>query len=437
MDAQISRSQEPNQTTAAPLEPPRLRRPNRHQSFFEPVILDERLPADHRARMVWAVVGQLDLEQFSAPLVNRGSAPGRAATDPALLVALWLYATIDNVGSARRLARLCTAHDAYRWLCGGVPVNHHTLSDFRVQHEAALDELFTQLITALVSQDLVTVERLSQDGMRVRASAGASSFRRRESLERLQAAAQAHVAQVKADLDSADDDTLTRAQAARRRAAEDKLARIDRALAVLPELEAIKKNPTGKPSKNSAARVSTTDVDARRMKMPGGAIQPAYNVQFATGVNGRAIVGVDVVNTGSDAQQSRPMREQVERRSGRKVKEHLFDGGFVNKDMITEAESSGVAIFAPLPKNRQGEPCTSGHNDSEQVAAWRQRMTTPEAAPIYHQRAATAETVNGEVRTYRGLGAFLVRGLAKVRCVALWSALAYNLVHFGEALMQR
>jgi len=436
MDAPISRSREPNHTTAAQLEPPRLRRPDRMQTFLEPVNLDERLPADHRARMVWAVVSKLDLEKFSAPLVNRGSAPGRAATDPALLVALWLYATIDNVGSARRLARLCTAHDAYRWLCGGVPVNHHTLSDFRVQHEAALDELFTQLITALVSQDLVTVERLSQDGMRVRASAGASSFRRRESLERLQAAAREHVAQVKSDLDDVDDDTLTRTQAARRRAATEKLARIDRALAVLPELEAIKKNSNGKPSKNSAARVSTTDVDARRMKMPGGAIQPAYNVQFAIDVHGRAIVGVEVVNTGSDAQQSQPMREQVERRSGRKVKQHLFDGGFVNKDMITEAESSGVAIYAPLPKNRQGEPCRSGRNDSAGVAAWRDRMTTPEAAPIYHQRASTVETVNGEVRTYRGLDAFLVRGLEKVRCVALWSAFAYNLVHFGAALMR-
>lgn len=436
MDAPNSRSQEPNHTTAAQLEPPRLRRPDRMQTFLEPVNLDERLPADHRARMVWAVVSKLDPEKFSAPLVNRGSAPGRAATDPTLLVALWLYATIDNVGSARRLARLCMVHDAYRWLCGGVPVNHHTLSDFRVQHEAALDELFTQLITALVSQDLVTVERVSQDGMRVRASAGASSFRRRESLERLQAAAREHVAQVKSNLDDVDDDTLTRTQAARRRAATEKLARIDRALAVLPELEAIKKNSNGKPSKNSAARVSTTDVDVRRMKMPGGAIQPAYNVQFAIDVHGRAIVGVEVVNTGSDAQQSQPMREQVERRSGRKVKQHLFDGGFVNKDMITEAESSGVAIYAPLPKNRQGEPCRSGRNDSAGVAAWRNRMTTPEAAPIYHQRASTVETVNGEVRTYRGLDAFLVRGLEKVRCVALWSAFAYNLVHFGAALMR-
>ena len=415
-------------------EPPRLLRPDRRQTFLEPVNLDERLPADHRARVVWAVVEKLDLSKFSAPLVNRGSTPGRPAIDPAVLVALWLYATIDNVGSARRLARLCREHDAYRWLCGGVSVNHHTLSDFRVGHAAALDEMFTQTITALVAQDLVTVDRLSQDGMRVRASAGASSFRRRRTLERLQTAARAHVAGVKAELE-ADDETSARVQAARRRAADEKLARVEQALAVLPELEAIKRNPTGKPSRKNEARVSTTDAEARRMKMPGGAIQPAYNVQFGTDVPSRAIVAVDVVNTGSDAQQSEPLRQQAQRRTGRKVKEHLLDGGFVNKELITAAESQGVAIYAPLPKNRQGEPCTYDRKDSAGVAAWRRRMTTPAAQTIYQQRAATAETVNGETRAYRGLGAFLVRGLRKVRCVALWAALAYNLVHFGEQLM--
>ena len=172
------------------------------------------------------------------------------------------------------------------------------------------------------------------------------------------------------------------------------------------------------------------------MKMPGGAIQPAYNVQFGTDVRSRAIVAVDVINTGSDAQQSEPIREQAERRTNRKVKEHLLDGGFVNKGLIQTAESNGVAIYAPLPKDRRGEPCRHGRHDSAGVAAWRRRMTTPAAKKIYHQRAATAETVNGEVRTYRGLGRFLVRGLSKVRCAALWAALAYNLVHFGEQLTQ-
>lgn len=435
MDAATKRLEDPRPPTSFAQEPPRLRRPDRRQMLLEPVNLDQRLPADHRARVVWAVVQKLDLGRFEAPLVNRGSTPGRSAIDPALLVALWLYATIDNVGSARRLARLCGEHDAYRWLCGGVAVNHHTLSDFRVRHEAGLDELFTQVITALVTQDLVTVERLSQDGMRVRASAGASSFRRRRTLERLRAAARAHVELVKAEL-AADDDTSPRLSASRQRAAREQLARVDQALAVLPELEAIKRNPTGKPSRRNEARVSTSDPEARRMKLPGGAIQPAYNVQFGTDVGSRAIVAVDVVNTGSDAGQSEPLRRQAERRSGRRVKEHLFDGGFVNKELIGAAESGGVAIYAPLPKNRAGEPCTYERKDSPGVAAWRRRMSTPAALLVYQQRAATAETVNAETRRYRGLGRFLVRGLRKVRCVALWSALAYNVVHFGEVLMR-
>jgi transposase len=417
------------------VEPPRLRRPDRRQTLLEPVNLDERVAADHRVRVVWAVVEKLDLGRFREPLVNRGSAPGRSATDPALLVALWLYATIDNVGSARRLERLCREHDAYRWLCGGVSVNHHTLSDFRVRHEAALDDLFTQMITALVAQELVTMERLSQDGLRVRASAGASSFRRRKTLARLQAAAREHVARVKRELE-ADDETSPRVKAARQRAARERLQRIDAALAVLPELEAIKQNPTGKPSRQREARASTTDAEARRMKLPGGAIQPAYNVQFGTDVASRAVVAVDVVPTGSDARQSAPLRAQAERRTGREVKEHLFDGGFVNKDQIGAAEEGGVAIYAPLPKNRRGEPCVHERKDSPGVAAWRRRMMTEEAQQIYYQRAATAETVNGEVRAHRGLGAFVVRGLHKVRCVALWAALAYNLVHFGAQLMQ-
>jgi len=420
--------------TPAAAEPPRLHRPDRCQTFFEPVNLDERLPAGHRARVVWAVVERLDLSQFQEPLVNRGSTPGRPAIDPALLVALWLYATIENVGSARRLARLCDEHAAYRWLCGGVRVNHHTLSDFRVQHDVALDELFTQLLTALAAQGLVTLERLSQDGLRVRASAGASSFRRRETLERLRAAARAQIARVKTEL-KAEDDTTPRQKAARQRAAQEKLVRVERALAVLPELEAIKQHATGKPSRQRAARVSTTDAEARRMKLPGGAIQPAYNVQFGTDVASRAIVAVDVVNTGSDAQQSAPLRQQAERRTGRPVKEHLFDGGFVKKDLIGAAEARGVAIYAPLPKNRAGQPCTAERHDSPGVVTWRRRMTTPEGLKIYHQRAATAETVNAETRTYRGLGSFAVRGLRKVRCVALWAALAYNVVHFGAQLM--
>jgi transposase len=414
--------------------PPRLRRPDRRQVLLEPVCWEERLAADHPVRAVWAVVERLDLSRLSDPIAARGESPGRAATDPRLLVALWLYATIENVGSARQLARLCEMHDAYRWLCGGVTLNHHTLSDFRVAHEAALDDLLTQVIAALVMQDVVTVARLSQDGLRTRASAGSASFRREPSLRRLLDAARAHVEAVKQQADDGPA-ASARQQAARARAARERVERIEAALAVLPELQAAKTaSDSGKPSKDRPVRVSTTDPEARRMKVGDGAIHPAYNVQFAVDTASRAVVGVDVVNTGSDQRQSEPLRQQVERRTGRRVREHLFDGGFVKKDLIDRAESGGVAIYAPLPTSKAGQPCVVGRGDPPGVAAWRQRMRTPQGQAIYRERAATAETVNAETKTYRGLGRLLVRGLRKARCIALWSALAYNVVHFARHL---
>lgn len=414
-------------------DPPRLRRPDRAQVLLEPVCLEERLAAEHPARSVWAVVERLDLTKFHDAIAARGETPGRSATDPKLLVALWLFATIENIGSARRLEELCQKHDAYRWLCGGLNVNHHTLSDFRVLHEKALDDLMSQVIAALVERDVVKVSRLSQDGLRTRASAGSSSFRREKTLRRLLDEARAHVEAVKQQADEAPADA-TRQAAARARAARERVERIEAAVAVLPELQAVKEHHTGKPSQQREARVSTTDPEARRMKLGNGGIAPAYNVQFGVDTASRAIIGVDVTNSGSDQSQSEPLRQQVERRTGRKVKEHLFDGGFVKKELIDRAEASGVAIYAPLPTGQDGQPCTQGRNDPPGVTAWRQRMATPQAQAIYKERAATVETVNAETKTYRGLSRFLVRGLNKVRCVTLWSALAYNVVHFASVL---
>lgn len=413
--------------------PPRLRRPDRRQVLLEPVCWEERLAADHPVRAVWAVVERLDLSRISDRIAARGESPGRAATDPRLLVALWLYATIENVGSARHLARLCEMHDAYRWLCGGVTLNHHTLSDFRVEHEKALDDLMTQVIAALVMKDVVTVNRISQDSLRTRAAAGTGSFRGEKTLRRLLDEARAHVEAVKQQADEAPAESA-RQQAARERAARERVERVEAALAVLPALQAVKEHQTGKPSKNQPARVSTTDAEARRMKMGDGSIRPAYHVQFAVDTASRAIVGVDVTNQTSDHGQSEPLRWQVEQRSGQRVKAHLFDGGYVKKDLIDRAESNGVAIYAPLPTGQDGQPCVEGRGDPPGVTAWRQRMTTPRGQEIYKERAATAETVNAETKTYRGLSRFLVRGLNKVRCMALWSALAYNVVHFARHL---
>jgi transposase len=397
--------------------------------------LELLLPPDHVARTVWDVVQQWDFTRFEQDLRARGSDPGRAAADPRLLVALWLYAATQNVASGRELARLCAAHDAYRWLCGAVSINYHTLNDFRVQHEAALDDLLTQMLAVLTRAQVVRLERISQDGTRVRAAAGQSSFRRRGKLERHLQQARDHLAALK---QLADDPALSAQQrAARQRAAQDKSARVTQALAELEKVEQAKAQQKNKPSKGQPPRASFTDPEARLMRMPDGGTRPAYNVQFASDPVSRAIVGVAVSTSGSDVAEATPLRQQVVERTGQPVREHLLDGGFVKLETVDEAAAAQVQVFMPVPPPRKAgtDPHAAKPGDSPAVAEWRQRMGTAAAQAIYQQRGAISETVNGEVKTYRGLGRLVVRGLAKVRCQALWSALAYNLVHLAGPLL--
>ena len=413
---------------------PRLRRPDRAQVLIQPVCLEELLPQDHAARTIWRVVEQLDLSHFCVELEARGQDPGRPATDPQLLVALWLYAAVEGVGSGRELARLCGCHDAYRWLCGGLAVNYHTLNDFRVGHEEALDLLFTQVLGVLMHKGAVTVKSVSQDGTRVRAAAGSASFRGRATLEKHLDAARRHLTALKLQMDESSQWSARR-RAAQERAAREREERVAAALAELEQIEAAKARQKQKPSKERPARSSTTDPEARVMKMGNGGFNPAHNVQFGTDTSSRAIVGVDVTKSGSDAHLDQPMREQIEQRTGHKVEEHLMDGGFVTLDGIDRAAADAVVVYAPPPAPRKaGSPYAVRKGDSPAVAAWRRRMGTEAAQLKYRQRAATSETVNGELKTFRGLDRFLVRGLHKVKCIALWCALAYNVMHFAGVL---
>jgi hypothetical protein len=348
------------------------------------------------------------------------------------------------------LARRCEESAGFRWLCGGVTVNHRLLSDFRGDHGAALDELFTQVIASLVDKELVSVSRVSQDGVRVRVSAGAGSFRREERLRKLLGDARQHVEELRRQLECPEYSAglSAKQRAARRRAAEEKQQRLEQAIAQLPELkqkqaEAARKAGRGKHGqkiRDTEPRVSTSDAEARRMKMPNGGFNPACNVQLATDTESRAIVGVEVSQEGSDAAGlSQPMREQVEQRSGRAVEQHLLDGGYLRVQDIEHAHEQGVELFVPPKPARQpprrGRELEPKPGDSEAVLAWKRRMASEEGKEIYRQRAATSETVNADLRSYRGLTQLTVRGLAKAKCVALWCALAYNVMHFGAALL--
>jgi transposase len=409
---------------------PRLREANRAQVELRPVDLEALLPADHRARAVWSFVERLDLSRFYAAIRAVEGHAGRPAADPKILLALWLYATLEGVGSARALARLCGAHDAYRWICGGVSVNHHTLADFRVAHVEELDELLTQSVATLMVAGAVTLERVAQDGMRVRASAGAASFRRGPTLERCLLEARAQVEALRRELEEDSGATERRQQAARERAAREREERVSQALEQLPKVVAKKK-----PKDRDEARVSTTDPEARVMKRSDGGFRPAYNAQLATDTASQVVVGVAVTNAGSDLGQMGTMVEQIEARFGRRAGAMLVDGGFVKLSDIEQVTQGGSTVYAPVmqPRDPARDPHVAQPDDAPEVAAWRERMGTPQAKTIYKERAATAECVNAHSRN-RGLQQLPVRGLGKALAIMLWHALAQNLMR-ASALM--
>jgi transposase len=406
-----------------PRQPPRLRCVDRQQ-LIPAMPLEDLLEAEHQARLVWDFVLSLDLTPLEDQIGSRLGGPGRAALDPRIGLALWLFATLEGVGSARALAELCQDHNAFRWLVGGVSVNHHTLSDFRVAHIAFLDQLLTQSVAVLRAQDLVDLNRVAQDGVRVRASAGAASFHRRRTLEEHLQEAVDQVQRLKQELE--DDPTAGRRRqaAARQHAAADRTKRLHQALHRLPELEAKKKS-----TDKDKARASSTDPEATVMKMADGGFRPAYNVQFATDTAGQVIVGVEVVTSGSDAGQMAPMVQQMEQRYGVVPAEFLVDGGFAQHDQIDAVTAQGSTVYAPVPKPRDPkvDRYAAKPGDSAAVAAWRARMTTDPAKAIYKQRAATAECVNALARG-RALVLLVVRSRLKVKAVALWHALAHNLL---------
>ena len=412
----------------SPSGPPRLRRADRYQMVMRAASLDSLLSDDHRARVVWEYVQGLDLAPLYAGIRSVEGHAGRDAADPQILLALWLYATVDGVGSARQLARLCEDHVAYQWICGGVSMNHHTLSDFRVAEPEFLDHLLTQSVATLMHEGLVTLDRVAQDGMRVRASAGASSFRRRPTLEECQAEAKEQVEALAQELEEDPASSNRRQDAARRRAARERSEHIQQALAELAQIEAKKKEAQEK----AQARASTTDGESRVMKMGDGGFRPAHNVQFATDTQSQVIAGVDVVNAGSDQGQMPPMVKQIEERYDKTPEEYLVDGGFAKHQDIEAVSTSeaGTTVYAPVPKPKKDsdrDPHQPLPGDSPTIAQWRVRMGTPEAKQIYKDRASTAECVNAISRN-RGLRQFLVRGLRKVRAVALWFAIAHNLM---------
>jgi len=412
----------------------RVSRPFRHQPGWELVDLDQLVGVDHAVRLVWAFVEGLDLSELYAAVKARSDGPGRDAIDPALLLALWLYATVDGVGSAREVARLCERDLPYRWLCGGVGVNHHALSDFRSGQVALLDRLLSDSVTALVADGLVSLQDLAHDSVKVRASAGSSSYRRRGRLEALRSQMEARVATLRTELDGAPDASIRRKKAAQLRASADRLDRLKRAQARMTELEAArarqrkKDRVDPKTGKDKPVRVSTTDPSARIIANPGGERRPAYSFQITGDPRTLVAVGVSV-HDGPDAGQIRPALEQIEARYGTRPATMLADCGFCDKKDIAFAHAFGtVAIIPSNNEAKRGDLAyaTTYQDNMAGIREWRERMVKAETKELYKLRCRI-ECIFGQMRN-RGLRLLRLRGREKVKAEILIHLLAHNMM---------
>ena len=418
----------------------RVVRPDRRQLRWDMIDLEGLLPAEHRARIVWSFVESLDLSQFYDQVLSREGEAGRPAADPAVLLALWLYATVEGVGSARELERLAQSDAAYRWLAGGVPLNHHGLADFRVENLEALDRLLTQSVTALIGEGLVSLAEIAVDGTKIRASASKKSFKTSEKLLKIEAAVAERLVALRRELTDDPGASTRRRQAARERAARDVQARAGRARAALERLAAERKSRAAKHAKDEARkkepRASTSDPEARFMRFPDGAVRPAYNAQIAAAPKEGVIVSIEVTDRRNDAGLAGPMVDDIARRYGRTPDRLLVDTSYATSEDIVAlaAHAAGpVSVYTPPP--REGDeikPASLARRIRKRakeplcLKAWRERMASEAGQAVYALRQRI-ERINAD-RKNHGFGFLAVRGLIKAKAHALWHALANNLV---------
>ncbi len=418
----------------------RFIRADRFQTRWDFIDLEALLPADHRARIVWSFVESLDLSALYDAIKSREGEPGRPPPDPAVVLALWLYATIEGVGSARHLERLAQRDVAYRWIAGGVPLNYHGLSDFRVGHVEVLDRLLSESVTALIAEGLVSLAEIAIDGTKVRANASKESFKTDTKLARVEAAVEQRLTALKAEIESNPEASSRRKRASQERAAREVKQRAATARAVLEQVRAereerAKKHPQDE-AKKSEAKVSLSDPDARRMCFPDGAVRPAYNAQIAAAPSEGIIVAVEMTDRRNDAGLAAPMVDDIARRYGQVPEKLLVDTHYATSEDIAalaDHPAGSVTVFAPTPTERDDISARALANrkskrarEPESVKEWRSRMGTQAGQEVYGLRRLI-ERINANLKNH-GFGFLYVRGLIKAKAVALWHALANNLM---------
>lgn len=419
----------------------RFIRADRQQTRWDFVDLEALLPSDHRARIVMGFVEGLDLSALYEAIRARAGEPGRPPPDPAVLMGLWLYATIEGVGSARQLERLTQSDLAYRWIAGGVPLNYHGLADFRVAHVAVLDRLLSESVTALIKTGVISLAEIAVDGTKVRAHASRGSFKTADKLARIEAAVERRLAELRAEIETGPRASSQRRLAARERAAREVKERTERARAALAKVRAEKEKRAkthrqDEAKKKSEPKASLSDPQARIMRFADGAVRPGYNAQIAAAPKEGIIVSVAMTDRRNDAGLAVPMVDDMVRRYGKAPENLLVDTHYATGDDIAALaarELDPVTVFAPLPSERDtvkpetlAKRAKARAKEPDSVKAWRSRMGTQAGQDVYRLRKLI-ERLNGHLKNH-GFGFLPVRGLIKAKAVALWHALANNLM---------
>ncbi len=425
----------------------KLKTPCRNQCEFRTGSLDELLHQEHRARDVWDFVESMDtricLECVNTFKLQRG----RPAIDPKILLALWIYTILDGNASARKLEELCSSHDAYKWICGGVSVNRTDLADFRSQNPAKFDELLTSCLAVMVKVNLINDSDFSQDGTRIKANAGFNSFHRKDSLEEIKKNIEQHITQLQADQQKDPDIYEKRKNAQKQKAVIEKKKRVQEALQNLEAAKCEKmingqrnnKAPSEEELRNT--RASTTDPECRKMKMGDGGYRLAYNVQFATALDSRVIYGVSVGNT-LDPKTAPILMTQVQERLKRLnltgISNWIADSAYSS---INDIETVFLLFpecryFAPASTREGIDPKKVKKTDSEAITKWRSMIGDPEVEELYKKRCSTAEFTNAQIKNNMPNG-FCVRGQRKAKASAILHALAQNMSRYWDMFKQK
>ena len=422
----------------------KLLNPCRNQVEMQLKSLDDLLPIDHKARAVWEFVEKMDLSACFEEILSYKNAAGRPTTSPKILLCLWIYSILDGNISARKIEELCLYHDAYKWIAGGTPINRTMISDFRSHNPDKFEDILTSCLAVMVQSNVLSDQDFSQDGTRVKANAGFNSFRREQTLEVLKDEMSRHIKQLDSENLKNPKAYETRSQAAQKRAIRERSERVDQALANLKEskkrkIEAGKK--TRQPPKDEElkdTRASTTDPEARKMKMGDGGFRLAFNVQFATSTKSRVIFGTDVVNTldpGTSPKMMQNVHSTLEKLGMPKIKNWNADSAYSSKEDVEIAAEffPECNYYSPAKPRRGVDTKINKKNDSEAVKKWRKTLDTEEMKESYKNRCSTAEFSNAQTKNH-GMQEFLVRGFEKVRGMVNLHAISHNICRYWDLL---